>query len=63
MPVTVSTDGTITSPPKKWEEWSLVVEKVVEHYSGREERNLPNIYYEIWNEPDLFGKWKISGVK
>lgn len=61
MPESISTDGSPTSSPEKWEEWSLVVEKVVEHYSGKDKRNLPNVYYEIWNEPDLFGKWKISG--
>lgn len=61
IPEALSTDGSPTSPPKKWEEWSLAVEKVVEHYTGKEGRGLSNIYYEVFNEPDLFGGWKISG--
>jgi len=61
IPEAISIDNLLTSPPKNWQEWSLVVEKVVEHYSGKEKANLANIYYEIFNEPDLFGNWKISG--
>lgn len=55
MPPVISS-GDIISPPKNWSEWALVVEKTVEHYSG--ERAIPNIAYEVWNEPDLFGGWK-----
>ena len=25
--------------------------------------NLSEVYYEVWNEPDLFGKWKYFGSK
>lgn len=61
IPETLSIDGSITSPPKNWPEWSLAVQKVIEHYSGKNQRNLSDIYYEVFNEPDLFGNWKISG--
>jgi len=51
----------IISEPKDWNEWSLVVQKTIEHYSG--EMGLNNVYYEVWNEPDLFGGWKMGGNK
>ncbi len=44
----------IVSMPRDWNEWSLVVQKTIEHYSG--EKKIANVYYEVWNEPDLFGK-------
>lgn len=55
-PVIAKTD--IVSSPKNWEEWSLVVERTIEHYSG--EKKIPGVYYEVWNEPDLFGKMKVK---
>ncbi|OGD09256.1 hypothetical protein A2397_02890 [Candidatus Amesbacteria bacterium RIFOXYB1_FULL_44_23] len=60
MPVAISS-GDILSEPKDWQEWSLVVQKTIEHYSG--ELGLSDVYYEVWNEPDLFGNWKIGGKK
>ncbi len=71
MPPTLSLDGSLISPPKDWSEWSLLVQKTVERYSGLDTRLcggvyadwLKDIYYEVWNEPDLegFGKWSIYG--
>lgn len=55
MPPAIAS-GDIISPPRDWNEWSLVVQRTIEHYSG--ERAIPNIAYEVWNEPDLFGGWK-----
>lgn len=60
MPPSVSVDGQITSPPQKWEDWEQIVQKTIEHYSGIENKNLSGLYYEVWNEPDLFGNWKIG---
>jgi len=51
----------ILSEPRDWNEWATVVQKTIEHYSG--EMGLENVYYEVWNEPDLFGKWKMGGSK
>ena len=59
MPPAISS-GDITDPPQNWREWQLVVQKTIEHFSGRNQRNLTNVYYEVWNEPDLFGNWKIG---
>ncbi len=65
MPSVIAKDGSIINPPNNWDEWSLVVQRTIEHYSGRTGKNLNGIYYEVWNEPDLeqFGKWKLSGEK
>lgn len=74
MPPTMSDDGSLIGKPKNWNEWSLLVQKTVERYSGKTTLlpcgNLADfwrtgIYYEVWNEPDLeaFGKWKYFGGK
>jgi len=60
-PAIAATD--IVSPPADWNDWSSVVRATVQHYSGRSERNLNNVIYEVWNEPDLFGNWKLYGPK
>ena len=74
MPPTMSDDGSLVGKPKNWGEWSLLIQKTVERYSGRT-TVLPcgalfdfwrtDLYYEVWNEPDLetFGKWKYLGGK
>lgn len=53
--------GDIVSPPKNYSDWSLIVQKTVEHYSG--DLKIPNVNYEVWNEPDLFGNWKTYGER
>jgi xylan 1,4-beta-xylosidase len=53
-PAIAQTD--IVSFPKSWNDWSLVVQKTIERYSG--EKRIPDVYYEVWNEPDLFGSMK-----
>ena len=74
MPPTMSDDGSLIGKQKNWNEWTFLVQKTIEHYSSRE-TILPcgalenfwktDIYYEVWNEPDLetFGKWRYSGGK
>ena len=71
MPEALSGDATLVSVPKDWNEWALTVEKTVEHYSGTNTVLCgqikgywtTDIYYEVWNEPDLesFGKWSLYG--
>jgi len=65
MPSDIAKDGVIINAPNDWGEWATVVQKTVEHYSGRGEKNMKGVYYEVWNEPDLaqFGAWKQSGEK
>lgn len=60
MPTAISKSDTVDEP-RDWNEWSLVVQKTIEHYSG--EKSISGVYYEVWNEPDLFGKWTMGGKK
>ncbi len=57
IPSSLSTDGSIISPPKDWSSWQRLVQKTVERYSGKNGLNIDNVYYEVYNEPDLFGNW------
>lgn len=65
MPAAIAKGGSIINPPDNWGEWETVVQKTIEHYSGKSEKNLTGVYYEVWNEPDLdqFGKWGYKGDK
>lgn len=60
MPPAISA-GDIIDVPRDWNEWALVVQRTIEHYSGT--LAIPNVAYEVWNEPDLFGGWKTYGDK
>lgn len=56
-------NGDLTGLPYRWEEWQLVVRKTIEHISGQGGLNIADVYYEVWNEPDLFGQFKTYGSK
>ncbi len=56
-------NGDITGPPTNWDDYYLVVKATIEHVSGRSGLNVRDVYYEVWNEPDLFGQWKTYGDK
>ncbi len=60
MPPAISS-GDILAKPVNWNDWSLVVQKTIEHVSGT--KGISDVYYEVWNEPDLFGDWKYYGDK
>lgn len=62
MPTPLSS-GDIVSAPADWLDWKNLVQRTIEHYSGLQERNINGVYYEVWNEPDLFGQWKTRGEK
>ncbi|MBI5465286.1 hypothetical protein HY946_01615 [Candidatus Gottesmanbacteria bacterium] len=62
MPPVISS-GDVTDPPVNWLDWQEVVKRTIEHYSGRAGKNLTDVIYEVWNEPDLFGKWKIADYR
>ena len=65
MPPAIAKEGKIINPPDNWDDWTLVVQKTIEHISGSSGKNIADVYYEVWNEPDheQFGGWKISGDK
>jgi len=60
MPPAISS-GDIVDKPVNWADWQLTVQKTIEHVSGT--RQIDDVYYEVWNEPDLFGGWKYYGEK
>ena len=62
MPIVISS-GDMIAPAKDWNEWGQVVQATIEHYSGRSQKNIDGIIYEVWNEPDLFGGYKTYGGK
>lgn len=59
MPSAISS-GNETSAPRDYRLWQTLVRDTVEHFSGTAGRNLSDVYYEVWNEPDLFGEWKFN---
>lgn len=62
MPEAIS-KGDILDFPNDWGEWGQVVAAVVGRYSRDYKGGLNNVVYEIWNEPDLFGGWRMGGAK
>lgn len=63
MPISLSKSGDVTDVPNDWNAWENLVQRTVEHVSGRNGLNIKDVYYEVWNEPDLFGKFKTYGPK
>lgn len=57
MPKAIS-KGDMLELPTDWNDWSRVVQATIEHYSGKNDRNISEVIYEVWNEPDLFGSFK-----
>lgn len=53
----------LTGLPNNWSDWETVITQTVEHISGRDGLNIPDVYYEVWNEPDLFGQFRTYGQK
>lgn len=60
MPPNISS-GNIVDKPLNYSDWQYIVQKTIEHVSGT--MGFDNAYYEVWNEPDLFGDWKYYGDK
>ena len=57
-PATLSKTGSVAGEPTNWSQWYNIVYALAYRYSV--EKNIPGIYYEVWNEPDLFGSWHYS---
>jgi beta-xylosidase len=60
MPSAISSGSEIDNPAN-WGDWELTVQRTVEHFSR--DRGIADVYYEVWNEPDLFGSYKTYGDK
>lgn len=54
FPAALSSEPTLM--PASLSGWGDLVAKTIQHYSGQQEKALLNVYYEVWNEPDLFGQ-------
>lgn len=63
MPANLAQNGDVTSLPSDWVAWEALVQRTIEHISGRNGLNISDVYYEVWNEPDLFGGFKTYGNK
>ncbi len=65
MPSVFTPSGSVIDLPQNWDLWKDLVKATIEHYSGKNSRNLTGVYYEVWNEPELpqFGAFKLSGDK
>jgi len=65
MPSSFTLSGKVIDAPINWNDWKDLVKTTIERYSGKNGKNLNNIYYEVWNEPELpqFGQWKLSSEK
>jgi len=46
----------ITTIPSSLDSWKKIVGLTIQKYSGKNYKNLSLVYYEVWNEPDLFGQ-------
>lgn len=51
----MSKTGQNAGEPKDWNQWYQLVRATARRYSV--EKKISGIYYEVWNEPDLFGGW------
>jgi hypothetical protein len=63
MPPAISKSGSVTDLPRSWSDWEVQVQNLIQHVSGRGGLGISGVYYEVWNEPDLFGDFKINGQK
>jgi len=51
----MSKSGQNAGEPNDWNQWASLVKATAHRYSI--EKKISGIYYEVWNEPDLFGGW------
>ncbi len=54
-PAIMAQNNLNAAEPNNWNDWYQMVKATAARYS--KEKNIEGIYYEVWNEPDLFGKW------
>lgn len=62
MPTAISKSD-ILDFPNDWGEWGAVAAATVARYSRDYKGGIDGVIYEVWNEPDLFGGWKMGGNK
>ena len=57
-PASMTKNGQNAGEPSDWNHWYQLVKATARRYSV--DKNISGIYYEVWNEPDLFGSWHYS---
>jgi hypothetical protein len=64
MPKVFTNSQSVIDTPSDWNYWKDLVTQTIHHYSGRSEKNLAGVYYEVWNEPELpqFGSYSVNGA-
>ena len=60
-PGPIAPDGNITGMPTNLSEYQVIVQRTIEHLSKT--RAIEGVIYEVWNEPDLFGEFRVYGRK
>ena len=63
MPPSISSTGQVTDNPRSWVDWENSVQNLIQHVSGKNGLAISGVYYEVWNEPDLYGGYKMYGPK
>jgi hypothetical protein len=65
MPIAFTSTGSVIDTPQNWDDWKNLVKATIQHYSGKSDKNLSGVYYEVWNEPELpqFGSFKLASPK
>ncbi|NOY15259.1 MAG: hypothetical protein GXP43_03525, partial [bacterium] len=58
FPAFLTKDKTLTGPIKDWADWRYMVRQLILHMS--KDRQIDNVVYEVWNEPNLFGRFPMS---
>jgi beta-xylosidase len=59
----VLSTGSEVDMPNNLGEWQQIVRATIEHVSGIDNMGISEVYYEVWNEPDIFGEFKPNGAK
>ena len=54
-PASMTKNNQNATEPQDWNNWYQLVKATARRYSV--DKNISGIYYEVWNEPDLFGGW------
>jgi len=62
MPPSISS-GNEVDIPYNWNDWREIIRQTIEHVSGLNGLAIRDVYYEVWNEPDLFGDFKMGRGK
>lgn len=57
-PANMAKNNQNAGEPENWDNWYSLVKATSKRYSVDQKIN--GIYYEVWNEPDLFGSWKYN---